>query len=158
MANVYVEDLKLYIEECVAEAVDEAAKDTVDYLTNYIMKNWYNKYNPKEYQRTYDFLHSVSKTDTKVNGNRVVCMIYFDVDKIHPNYVGPWHFNQHTSFSGKDVSEKIPTWIELGNPKIYGRSGRPLGSMDATVRMLEKNFHNIVAKYLRKQGLNIEVK
>lgn len=158
MAKIRVDGLEMYVQECLREAVDKAAEDACDYLTVYIMKHFYNTYSPTMYERTFDFIKSVSKTDARVIRGTVSCLIYFDTEKIRPKYYGPWLPNPHMSFYGETVSESIPRWIELGNKYIIGRSGRPLGSMEATARMLEKNFHNMVAKYLRKQGLNIEVK
>lgn len=158
MANVRSEDLELYISECLSEAVDEAASEALDYLRNFIMQNWYNTYDPKTYERTRDFLESASKTQTTTNSkNEVVCMLHFDTSKIYSRYYGPWHLNQHASFYGKDVSESIPRWIERGNPNIISRSGKPLGSMEATIGMLERVFHKMVAKNLRKHGLKIKV-
>ena len=159
MANVYVEDLELYISECLSKAVDEAAGEALDFLKDYIVTNWYNTYDPKAYERTREFLESASKTETTMNNkNEIVCMLYFDTSKIYPRYFGPWKLNQHASFSGKDVSKSIPAWIERGNPNIIGRNGKPLGSMEATINMLEKDFHKKVAQKLRAQGLKINIK
>lgn len=157
MTNVRIDGLEFYILQCLHKAVDEAAEDAVSYLTLYIMRHWYHKYDPKIYKRTFDFINSASKTDAHIIGNNVSCLIYFDTEKIKPRFYGPWKLNPHTSFSGKDVSENIPAWIELGNPNMKGERRKALGSMEATAKMLEREFHNMVAKRLRKQGLKIKV-
>lgn len=162
MTNVRVDGLRLYLTECMQDAVDEAAKKALDYLTDYIEKNWYDKYDPIRYQRTRDFLKSASKTETTITrksgkNDEIICMLYFDTSKIYPRYFGEGHLNQHVSFSGESVVEMIPRWIERGNRGLIGRDGRALGSMEATIKMLEKNFHKMVAKELKNQGLNIKV-
>ena len=162
MAKTKVElcHLEDYLVECIQKAVDKVAKDSVLYLTQYIMDHWYAKYSPKVYERTFNFVQSVSKTDTVVsgrNGKSAVCMLFFDTNKIHPVYYGPEYLNPHASRFGASTAEYIPKWIENGG-WFYGR-GRTggLGSMEATIKMLEKEFPRRVQKELEKMGLKVKV-
>lgn len=154
-------DLQSYILECVRIAVDNAATQAVEYLANYIEKNWYDKYDPKRYKRTMDFLRSASKTETTVSGrgnNYVVCMIYFDTSKIIPRYYGPGQLNAHTDRYGSSTAEFIPQLIENG-AYFYGRGKTEgLGSMEATIAMLERDYPQMVEKELRKMGLPLSVR
>lgn len=152
-------DLETFLLGCMQKAVDSAAEKTIDYLTNYIIENWYEEYEPRRYQRTYDFLKSVSKTETTVSGrgnNKVICMIYFDTNKIIPRYYGKGHLNAHTDNFGRSIAEDIPKMIENGS-WFYGRGETEgLGSMKATIEMLERDFPKMVEKELKKMGLPIK--
>lgn len=158
--KVEAHHLQDYLVECLQIAVDNAAKDARLYLTQYIMDHWYSKYSPKVYKRTFDFVGSASKTDTTVsgrNGTSVICMLFFDTKKIRSVYYGPEYLNPHASFEGRSTAEYIPTWIENG-AWFYGRGKTEgLGSMEATINYLEKNFPNMVKKELQKMGLNVKV-
>lgn len=160
MANGKKVVLEDYIMECIRKAVDEVAADSVSYLAAYIDKNWYSKYNPKRYKRTYDFLNSASKTETTISGreaNAVVCMLFFDTEKIIPRYYGPGYLNPHVNMWGASTAEQLPGWIENGG-WFYGRGKTDgLHSMEATIKMLEKQFPTKVATKLRKMGLQIKV-
>lgn len=153
-------DLESYLMECIRIAVDIAANKAVDFLAQYIIDNWYDAYTPKKYKRTYDFLNSASKTETTVSGrkgNSVVCMIYFDRDKIIPKYYGPKELNPHAGRDGSSIADSIPRMIEQGF-WFYGRGKTEgLGSMEATIDMLERDFHKMVEKELRKMGLPLTV-
>ena len=162
--GLYVDDLEVYLKECIRKAVDEAAKDAVLYLVQYIMDHWYAKYSPKVYERTFDFVRSASKTETtwsgrgsSKNSGGAVCMIYFDTDKIIPRYYGPEYLNPHASKDGGSTAKMIPGWIENGG-WFYGRGKtEPLGSMEATIKMLEKRFPKMVQDNLKKMGLKVKV-
>jgi len=158
--GLYADDLEVYLKECIRQAVDNAAKDAVLFLVQYIMDHWYAKYSPREYERTFDFVRSASKTDTTFSGrggNSVVCMLYFDTSKIIPRYYGPEYLNPHASKLGTSTAPIIPKLIEQG-AWFYGR-GRTegLGSMEATIAMLEKDFPKMVQKELKKMGLKVKV-
>lgn len=152
-------DLETFLMKCIQEAVDNAAEEAVDYLAQYIMENWYDKYEPKRYKRTYDFIDSASKTETTVSGrgkNQVICMIHFDTSKIIPRYYGKGRLNAHTDKFGKSIAEDIPKMIENGS-WFYGRGKTEgLRSMEATIEMLERDFPKMVEKELKKMGLPIK--
>lgn len=151
-------NLERYINHCLIIAIDRAAEEAVEFLADYIDKNWYSTYDTKVYVRTQDFLKSASKTDAKIDSTGVTSTIFFDINKIKPHFSAKGKLNQHTSFSGKDKSDKIPMWIEFGNEKMVGRPGKALGSMEETIKMLQKRFPSMVQKYLRMQGLKITVR
>ena len=157
MADVDINNLEKYLLNCLTRSVDVVAENSLKILTDYIQKNWYNSYDPKNYERTYDFLRSASKTETTQNGkDSVKCLIYFDRSKIKARFYGKGQLNPHASFSGADVSESIPAWIESGH-NFIGRGYEQLGSMDAMFDYLEKNFAKMVQKELKKMGLQVKV-
>lgn len=157
MADVDINNLEKYLLNCLTRSVDVVAENSLKILTDYIQKNWYNSYDPKSYKRTYDFLQSASRTETTQDGkNSVKCLIYFDRSKIKARFYGKSQLNPHASFSGSDVSEMIPAWIERGN-NFIGRGYEQLGSIDNLCNYLEKNFAKMVQKELKKMGLQVKV-
>ncbi len=162
--GLYVDDLETYLKECIRQAVDNAAKDAVLFLVQYIMDHWYAKYSPKEYERTFDFVRSASKTETTWSGRGnaqnsggAICMLYFDTNKIIPRYYGPTYLNPHASKDGFSTAPMIPNWIENGG-WFYGRGKTDgLGSMEATIKMLERNFPKMVQRELKNMGLKVKV-
>lgn len=154
--NVDFKHLEQYLQDCLAEAIDKVAEEALNYLTEYILKNWYNSYEPRSYKRTYDFLRSASKTEARLtNKNTVQCLLFFDTSKINAE-IRPGRLNAHASFDGSSVTEKIPGWIERGH-EFLGRGYESLGSMESTIKMLERDFPRKVAKELRKMGLQVKV-
>ena len=155
-----VDEIEKYLMECIQKAVDKVAKDSVLYLTQYIMDHWYAKYSPKEYYRTFNFVQSASKTDTTISGRdgkSVVCMLFFDTDKIKPRFYGPEYLNPHANKFGASTAESIPRWIERG-AFFYGRGKTEgLGSMQATMKMLEREYPKRVQKELEKMGLKVTI-
>lgn len=154
-------DLEIYLMDCVQKAVDKAAERAVEYLAAYIDENWYDKYKPKKYERTRDFINSATKTETVVAGrgnNSVVCMIYFDTDKIIPRYYGPGRLNAHATTDGVSTAEYIPRMIERG-AYFWGRGRtKGLGSIEATIEMLQRDYPKMVEIELFKMGLPLSVK
>ena len=122
-----------------------------------LQKNWYGRYDPKHYERTYDFLASATKTDTTLTKKgEAVCLLFFDTNKLIPEY-HHGGLNAHMGFDQKPSSDFLPAMIERGG-FFEGRGlEKGLGAMEATICMLEKDFPNMVAKNLRKQGFKIQV-
>lgn len=150
-------DLEEVLMEFLAEAVDTATDFALNYLCKYIQKNWYNKYDPTSYKRTYDFLASATKTDVSITPkNEVVTLIYFDINKIIPE-LRKNKLSAHAGFNGQSFAEMLPSVIERGG-HFYGRgTAKGLGSIEATISMLEKDFPVRVKKELEKKGLKVNI-
>lgn len=148
------------VNEAIELALDDVAAKSVERLTQYISENWYEKYSPKDYQRTFEFLKSIAVIKARmVEDGSIETEIYFNTDKINA-HVRKKGLNAHASFSGKDVSQVIPEWLELGNSNIVGRkdtvSSDGLHSLDALVKWLSGVFVEELAKALKKHGINIK--
>lgn len=160
-----VDQLNNYIIFALDIAIEESAKEVHEYAKKYIQKNWYDKYQPKSYQRTMDFLNSLVVTNADRHGNSVSSHIYFDTSRIRStirnNRAWSTPFNPHTSFKGSDSSSMIPMWIENGNSSIKGRrdsvSIRGLHSLERTLEYYNNGdkFATSVRRKLKNLGLDV---
>lgn len=69
----------------MAGMVDTLA-DRVYETLNYFLQEYYNSYDPKSYQRQYDYLRSAIKVNPKIVGNKVVASVYIDTDSMDNYY------------------------------------------------------------------------
>lgn len=144
-----------YVLSCLQEAVDKAAEEAITFLCDYIQKNWYDKYDPKAYKRTYDFLASATKTEASINPNgEVTALLFFDEEKLLPE-PRERGLNAHMNFKKQPYTGQLIEAIENGG-SFYGRGKtQPLGSMQATIGMLRKKFPSMVRKNLVDMGLKV---
>lgn len=156
---VEIDSLQDVIVQYLEVAVDQAMETALNYLCKYINDNWYENYTPILYKRTYDFLASATKLDAYVTQQgTVVAGLYFDTNKIIPEKREKG-LNAHMDDGGISTAESIPYLIEYTND-FRGRRTVPkngLRSMEKTIKMLEKNFPNMVQKELKKLGLDVKV-
>lgn len=114
MSNI-IKQIEKQLNKQLMQAMDRVGHKVMLELADYVWENWYMKNNPTEYNRTFEFLESITKTKARfING---VCevQVYFDNNKIKPYYDEDSMWNQHMSLSHKDVSNAIVGWIEWGN-------------------------------------------
>ena len=69
----------------MVKMVDELAERVYETL-NYFLQEYYNSYDPKSYQRQYDFLRSAVKVEPKIKGNKVIASVYIDTDSMDNYY------------------------------------------------------------------------
>lgn len=148
-------DFEQYVNQCLKVAVDKAAEEAITFLCDYIQTNWYSKYDPKSYKRTYDFLASATKTEASINQNgEVTALLFFDEEKLLPE-PRERGLNAHMNFKKQPFTGELIGLIENGG-SFYGRGKtEPLGSMQATIVMLRKKFPSMVRKNLIDMGLKV---
>lgn len=89
-----------------------------------LLKKRVYEFEPEIYERTFELLNSISKSEVIKVHNSYYVEIYYDTDKIrsYPRDYPLW--GQHTDFSGNDVSYWIPKFIEEGTDnKYYSHKG-----------------------------------
>lgn len=69
----------------MVKMVDRLAERVYEAL-NYFLQEYYNSYDPKSYQRQYDFLRSAVKVEPKIKGNKVTASVYIDTDYMDNYY------------------------------------------------------------------------
>lgn len=132
-------------------------EDTVNKLKVYVRQYWYNRYTPKDYERTYSFLESISY---RIERNTVE--IYFDEEKFDHIFVNDG-WGVHVGFDGDDFGSGLIEFIENGtfdsgnkgsltNPRVGDHSG----AIEKTKKWLDKYVKDEVKKQLQI-GLNIKV-
>lgn len=143
-----------YIDKSLKKAMKDIGEEVKLELQDYIWENWYKTYNPKEYERTFDFLNCVTFNVGKSNG-KYVAIVYYDTSKIKAEYNEYSYWNNHMSLSGEDVSEYIPRWIEKGQKShVYSYNGvEPIRNI---VKWCEENYKEKLKSYLNGYGLKIQ--
>lgn len=154
MVNIKYKDLDGYLRSRINDAVMSCAKIAEIKLKDDIMSKLYNEYNPKEYQRTYDFLESVSLKPIVGKKNTINVMIYYDTSKIIPNFVED-NWNQHEDIWGIDVHEFIPLWLEFGTKNsLWDREG--IYAMEGLEIYLRDRYKDMLKKELERKGLKTD--
>ena len=59
------------------------AQEKVYRIIDLYLQRYYADYDPVWYDRTYQLLHSLVKSDIRKEGNKVVATVYFDLDYIY---------------------------------------------------------------------------
>ncbi|NDO51840.1 hypothetical protein FMM75_21480 [Lachnospiraceae bacterium MD335] len=126
----------------MVKMVDELAERVYETL-NYFLQEYYNSYDPKSYQRQYDFLRSAVKVEPKIKGSKVTASVYIDTESMDNYYnatgvqVAQWA-NQGLH-GGLDTNSKTPyVWDD---------------TMDNTVNNGE--LLKLAVKYLRSKGFSV---
>ena len=134
----------------LAKALQPVMMGMVDTLServyqtlNYFLQEYYNSYDPKSYQRQYDFLRSAVKVEPKIKGNTVEASVYIDADAMDSYY--------------NATGYQVATWANQG---LHG--GLNTGSntphvwddtMDETVNNGE--LLKLAIEYLKKKGISV---
>lgn len=126
----------------MAKMVDTLAERVYETL-NYFIQEYYDDYDPKSYRRQYDFLRSVVKVESKIEGNKVVASVYIDTDSMDNYY--------------NATGEQVAKWTNQGThggmvtgsktPRVWD------DTMDSTVNNGE--LLNLAVEYLRSKGISV---
>lgn len=125
----------------MVKMVDELAERVYETL-NYFLQEYYNSYDPKSYQRQYDFLRSAVKVEPKIKGSKVIASVYIDTEFMDNYYnatgyqVAQW---ANTGFhGGLSVSHKPHVWDD---------------TLDNTIN--KGSLLQLAIQYLRSQGISV---
>lgn len=147
--------LNNHINKTLKRAMDGVGKEVSKELGDYVFKNWYlARGNPNDYNRTFEFLDSVT-FQTMVARGKVFVEVFFDPDLIKPMYDEYSSWNQHMSLSQKDVSESIVGWIEYGqNSHLYSYKG--IHMVENVREWCKKEYRSLLIKEMNKLGIKLE--
>lgn len=147
------DELKNYIlsrsELAVQETKEKAFKIIFDVVAQY-----YNEFQPKEYDRTLQLLFSLVDTDARKQGNGFVAEVYFDVGSI--DYQEPKkHRKNPDDWSNEEIIDEIMTGgshggyiAPNGNTKVWTES----------IGILNAELIQILKQELIKNGIPVKTK
>lgn len=69
----------------MTKMVDVLAERVYETL-NFFLQEYYNSYDPKSYQRQYDFLRSAVKVEPKIRGSKVTATVFIDTESMDNYY------------------------------------------------------------------------
>lgn len=70
-------------------ALEEFAKDASEKLREFT-QSWYDSYQPTTYERTYEFINSITIEPTQYSAGSFNIGVYFDPNKMSVAENGPW--------------------------------------------------------------------
>lgn len=150
MRDKLLKQIESKIDKEIKRALEKSSVEVEKRLRKYIQKEWYDSYKPEYYERTYQFINSITRTKVVNNRGRMSIAVYFDNDKIRASRSNKGLWNQHMSINGIDVSDAIVSWIEYGNnpnnkpAAIYSYEG--IGMIQHMVDWLEKEYTKLFRK------------
>ena len=100
--TIYI--LETYIKKALERTADKLQSE----LMNTIYMDYYELYSPVEYERTYQFLNSVTRTNIYKNGTEYTISIYVDYDSLGYDFISGYGVVKLAS-EGFHGSEKIRT-------------------------------------------------
>ena len=137
-------ELYKVLEKATENAIDKVTID-IENLINDFLQKWYDDYNPKVYQRTYQFLNSCARINTTNIGGIIKATVLIDTS------------TDYGDVTGLEVANWANQGIH-GNPETYGRRGYTrLEFWNAPMevikyyQMVQTNF----IEYLKNNGLNV---
>ncbi len=128
----------------MVKMVDELAERVYETL-NYFLQEYYNSYDPKSYQRQYDFLRSAVKVEPKIKGSKVTTSVYIDTESMD-NYYNATGF-QVASWANQGLHGGLNAGSKT--PHVWD------GTMDNTVNNGE--LLKLAVDYLRSKGISVRV-
>lgn len=122
-------------------ALREALEETKQIAYDYIITNWYSKYQPEEYQRLNLMIDSL-QSKYEIQGNSLVAILYIKNDELHPI---------SNSWNKKEVTyEYLYEWFSenYGEVPILEHTQDTLDDMKILV--------NIIRDTLKSKGYDFE--
>ncbi len=128
----------------MVKMVDELAERVYETL-NYFLQEYYNSYDPKSYQRQYDFLRSAVKVEPKIKGSKVTASIYIDTESMDNYY----------NATGAQVAQ----WANQGLHGGLNTGGNTPHVWDDTMDETVNNGEllKLAVEYLRSKGFSVKV-
>lgn len=137
-----INELQKALQPVMTKMVDQLAERVYETL-NYFLQEYYNSYNPKSYQRQFDFLRSAVKVEPRTVGNKVVASVYIDTSSMD-NYYGA---------TGYEVTKWANQGLHGGN--IPGNNTPHV--WDDTINNTVNNggLLNLAVQYLKSKGISV---
>jgi hypothetical protein len=152
--------LENVIYSIVIDALNEVGEYVASKMRFFIDKNIYSAYDPKDYDRTSDFLHSVVVDSPKRVRNEARVKVHHDTSKLELDEENFLHGSEF--WSPTDIREYLPEILAFnGSGNLFGvnqpwhkRSNYWYDTLDA----LQKNgeLTKVLKQALKKRGLVVK--
>ena len=137
-----MKELNKALQPVLLKMVDELAERVYETL-NYFLQEYYNSYDPKSYQRQYDFLRSAVKVEPKIKGNKVIASVYIDTDSMDNYY--------------NATGIQVARWANQGLHGGLKTGGNTPRVWDDTMKETVDNGEllKLAIQYLRSKGISV---
>ncbi len=131
------------------------AEEKVHQTIDNCLKQFYNEFQPNEYIRTEQLLHSLVKSEVKKVGNGYEAEVYFDVDGL--NYQNGWietvSGHGYANWDKDTILDVVMTGSYSGLP--HGGHTEGTAIWTESIKQLG-DIWNLLETELRKQGIPIK--
>lgn len=135
--------LSKVMDEYLKYAVDHMAQLVKNKIDEYI-RLYYHEYSPKEYQRTWNFLNSVVKTEAKKVGDTWTAEVYIDTSII---YKSTWNQKPWTMGNTAYQANQGKHGSYQGNVHFFDDAKRDIED--------KKHLTNSFANFLKTYGIDV---
>jgi hypothetical protein len=158
-----LDKLMKYLENDIIYSLGIVAEDIKKIIRDYVEKEVYQKYEPYEYNRTYELLNSLDISEIKKTGNIYSFSVFFNPEKINMyNTDDKWSQHKsvfgYESWHGMQLNELIPWFIENGTENsLWDRDG--IYSIEYVRERLEKTDEHLkkIKQILKSKGYAVEI-
>lgn len=156
------EDFKKIVRDKVLQPLlKKLAKKVGKKLQDYINEHWYVNSESEYYDRTYDFLTSVTDIEIKMSGKDCAYEVFIDYNKMsqHPSGAGMFgartSLNDDTEYDGKSISEWLIQWIEKGQ-KSPVNSYEGIHMFENVSEQLKTEINSLIYSSFAEMGISIK--
>lgn len=137
-------DLNKALKQIAEQTLLEAQEEVHRCIENFV-KQYYSEYSPTVYQRTYQFMESITKTSIKTRGSTIICEVYIDTNLDYKSATG--HEVVEMINSGYHAMKKMGSARDIPGTKVW----------DDCIEFIEKYniFIDTFKQSLVKQGLDV---
>lgn len=150
-----------YMDKKIIEILNKCSDLALEKLTQNVLDTVYD-WQPKQYERSYQLLESISRTEVRKVYGRYVVEIYFDYKKMQP-IINDGKWNSHADFYGNWINNEqsasdMVNWLEYGvdpeHNQYYAQKAH--GFLKMTIEDLQKNYRKIFKAYAKQCGVPVE--
>lgn len=166
-----MDEVEKYVMEQAKDALWWMQWEVYEIIQKFLNK-YYSEFQPEFYERTYQLLQSLVRTDLKKYGNGYIAEVYFDLTQLdysmkkfeywrNPNglYYNPFNPSSTSDdgwFRNKNHSEeKTLTSAMVGSMPHGGKAGGTAIWIES-LKEIHKNFIPLFKKYLKQNGIPIK--
>lgn len=153
--------LETELMKAITDTMIDITIQTEILMREHIQEDVYNVYNPKDYVRTMDFLHSVDSNIISQNGE-IISQVFNNINKMNAiapskinNYIGqhystyPYKVDDYREFMAETINFGIQGVKRFGNG-VFSRK-RPY--FTNTSKIVKASFRSDLIKGLNKRGI-----
>lgn len=139
-----IAQLQSALDKYAAYAVDKMSDEVKKKIEEFI-KYYYQEYTPEIYQRTWEFLNSVTKTEVYKKGNAWCAEIYIDTSI---KYKNNWTMEGTAEQANKGLHGSYHP-VQVGDSHFWD---------DAIEEVHSTRFINKFADFLKSKGLKVTIR
>lgn len=148
-------ELETYLRTRMKAAIEQA-ENVVHQVIDKFLKQYYGEFSPAVYERTYQLLHSLVKSEIVPTNNGYECHVYFDLDKIDYSFKminGHRYRNDTTKVGGK---KGIVAMAMQGYTHGGYRAAQNTAIWTESMKILNRDKIQILRQCLEENGIPIK--